>query len=142
MHSSTARAAAAYQQVEVTSRSPLELVVLLYDGAIGALRQTHDAMVTRDLAAKARSMKKALHIVHHLQSTLNMQEGGEVAANLDAVYRDVIGRILEANLQGAPELLDEAIALLTTVRQGWSEIADAPAPSTDNVLSLNSGTAR
>lgn len=142
MHSSTARAAAAYQQVEVTSRSPLELVVLLYDGAIGALRQTHAAMVDRDLAAKARGMKKALHIVHHLQSTLNMQDGGEVAANLDAVYRDVIARILEANLKGSPDLLDEAISLLTTVRHGWSEIAEAPASTSDGVLTLTAGGSR
>ncbi len=139
MHSSTARAAATYQQVEVTSRSPLELVVLLYDGAIGALRQTHAAMVNKDLAAKARSMKKALHIVHHLQSTLNMEEGGEVAANLDLLYRDVVSRILEANLQGAPELLEEAVTLLTTVRNGWNEIADAPASSSTGGATLSVG---
>ena len=121
MHN-TARAAATYQRVEVTSRSPLELVILLYDGAIGALRQTHTAMVEKDLVAKARHMKKAMQVVHHLQSTLNMEEGGEVATSLDTVYRDVVTRVLEANVTGRPELLHEAVMLLTTVRTAWTEI--------------------
>jgi flagellar protein FliS len=126
---SAARAMATYQEVQVTSRSPLELVVMLYDGAIANLRQAHDGMTRGHLVAKRNGMKKALEIVQHLQSSLDMEAGGEVAAQLDALYRDVVTRVLEANVQTTPALLEEAIQLLTTVREAWHAIAVAPAPT-------------
>jgi flagellar protein FliS len=122
----SARAVATYQEVQVTSRSPLELVVMLYDGAIDALRQARTAMMRRDLRQKRAAIGKALQVVDHLQSTLNLDEGGEVAANLDTLYRDVLSRILEANVRQDPELLDEAVRLLTPVRDAWSAIAEVP----------------
>jgi flagellar protein FliS len=127
----TARAIATYQEVQVTSRSPLELVVMLYDGAIAALRTAHDAMLRQDLVAKGNAIRKALTIVQHLQSSLNMEEGGEVSAKLDEVYRDVISRILEANVQRNPVHLEEAVRLLTTVREAWSALAGSSTNSLD-----------
>jgi flagellar protein FliS len=118
-----AQAVATYQEVQVTSRSPLELVVMLYDGALASLRHTHDAMLRNDLVAKRDGMKKAMRIVQHLQSSLNMDEGGEVAAHLDVVYRDVVSRILEANLHRDPAPLEECIRLLTPIREAWHAIA-------------------
>jgi flagellar protein FliS len=131
---------AAYQEVQVTSRSPLELVVMLYDGALSALRQAHGAMSARDLAAKRGAVTKALQIVQHLQSSLNMEEGADVAANLDTLYRDVITRIVEANVQGNPALLEEAIRLLEPVRDAWAAIAApaaAPADPSSPVAALD-----
>lgn len=125
----TARsAAAAYQQVEVTSRSPLELVVMLYDGALAALQQAAQAMRRRDLLTKRDAMNKALQIVQHLQSTLDMDQGADVAGQLDHLYGHVISRVLEANLTGNAEFIDEAARLLQTVRAAWAEVAAAPAP--------------
>jgi flagellar protein FliS len=124
-----ARAAAAtYQQVEVTSRSPLELVVMLYDGALAAMQNAALAMRRRDLLTKREAMNKALQIVQHLQSTLNMEEGADVAGQLDQLYGHVISRILEANVTGTPELIEEAARLLQTVRVAWAEVAALPAP--------------
>jgi flagellar protein FliS len=126
MAGSATRAMAAYQQVEVTSRSPLELVVMLYDGALGALRQAHESMLRQDVAGKREPMHKALEIVQHLQNTLNMEAGGEIAVQLDQLYRDVVTLVLEANVQSDPEPLSRAIRLLATVRDGWGSIAAAP----------------
>jgi flagellar protein FliS len=127
MLDSGTRAVATYQQVQVTSRSPLELVVMLYDGAISALRQAHGAMVAGDLMTKRESMKRGLEIIQHLQSSLNMEDGGEIATKLDLVYQDVIGRVLEANVAANPALLEEALRLLGIVRDAWGAIAAAPA---------------
>jgi flagellar secretion chaperone FliS len=120
-----ARAAATYQQVQVNSRSPMELVVMLYDGAIDSLSRAADAVRRRDLPAKRDHLARALAIVGQLQSTLDMDAGGEIAGNLDRLYTYLSGRILDASarLDAAP--LDEASRLLVTLREGWAHIATA-----------------
>jgi flagellar protein FliS len=123
MHVNHARAAATYKQVQVNSRSPLELVVMLYDGALASIERARDAMARRDLVTKGIQMSKALAILVELQSTLNLEEGREVAAHLDRLYTYLSTRILEANLHGQVEPLDEAIRLLSTVRSAWVEVA-------------------
>ena len=119
----TRAAAAAYTHVEVTSRSPLELVVMLYDGGITALTQARDAMQRRDLVAKRTSLTKALTIIAHLQSSLNMDEGRDVAQQLDHLYDYIVGRVTASNISGTTEGLDEAIRLLGTVREAWSQLS-------------------
>jgi flagellar protein FliS len=99
---------------------------MLYDGALDALHRAHEALGARDMATKRTAVTRALQIVQHLQSSLNMADGGEVANNLDTLYRDVITRIVEANVQGEPALLREAIGLLQPVRDAWAAIAAAP----------------
>ena len=94
----TRSAAAAYTHVEVTSRSPMELVVMLYDGGIAALTQARDALQRRDLVVKRTSLTKAISIISHLQSTVNMEEGRGVARQLDRLYDCSMERIATANV--------------------------------------------
>jgi len=124
---SKVRATSAYRQTQVQSRSPLELVVMLYDGAIRDMTAAKAAMARRDLANKRQAMSRALAIVSELQSTLNMKEGGEVAQRLDSLYGYVNGRLLEANMHGHVGALEDAISVFTTVREAWAQIATAPA---------------
>lgn len=120
------RAASTYQTVEVTSRSPLELVVMLYDGALAAMTQARDALARGDHLAKAPALSKALTIVHALQSTLDMDAGREVAAQLDALYSYVSERLTEANIRQDPALIDEAVRVFVTLREAWGQVAAAP----------------
>jgi flagellar secretion chaperone FliS len=121
------RAAATYQQVQITSRSPIELVVMLYDGAIDSLGLAREAMHRRDLSAKRDHMARALAIIGQLQSTLDMEAGGEIAGNLDHLYIYLTGRMVEASARLNPAPLEEAVRLLATLREGWVHIARAPA---------------
>jgi flagellar secretion chaperone FliS len=120
------RGAQAYLATQVQSRSPMELVVLLYDGAVRFLGQARDAMVANDLVAKRDALSKGTAILCALQSMLNMQEGGEIAERLDALYTYVQGRCLAANADGDPAALDEAIRLLGILRSAWAELAGTP----------------
>jgi flagellar protein FliS len=119
----TARAVAAYQEMQVASRSPLELVVMLYDGALDAIRHAAAAMRRGDAVAKKESMSKGLEILQHLQSTLNMEAGGAIAANLDQLYAWAAARVVEANVSCNADLLDEVVALLTPIRDAWATLA-------------------
>jgi flagellar protein FliS len=122
-----AHGASTYRQVQVeSSQSPLELVVMLYDGALASLAQARAALERGDLASKGRAMSKALSIVGHLQGTLNMEDGREVAHELDRLYIYITERLIEANLKRTLAPLDESIRLLETLRDAWAAIAGSP----------------
>ena len=97
MTPSFARGAEAYQQTLVQSRSPLELVVMLYDGAIRFVEQAAEAMDRRDMPAKAEAMSRSFAILAELQNTLNVRDGGEVARQLDALYAHMHDRLVASS---------------------------------------------
>jgi flagellar protein FliS len=119
----SARGAQTYQQNQVITRSPLELVVMLYDGAISALDLAVDAANGGRLTARAEALSKAMGILSHLQSTLDIERGGPVAQELDRLYTYMFGRISDANLSKTTAPLVEVRGLLSKIREGWSGIA-------------------
>jgi len=124
------KGAQAYLQTQVQSRTPVELVVMLYDGAIKFLGQAREAMAGGDMTAKRHALSRGLAIVQELQNMLNMEAGGEVAERLDGLYTYVLGRCYEANAQRDAAGLDEAIKLLTPLRDAWAELAaQSPNPA-------------
>jgi flagellar protein FliS len=126
MQAARARGAQAYYQTQVQSQSPLELVVMLYDGAIRFLNVAADGTRRQDLKAKREGMSRALAIISELQNTLNLQEGGEVAQSLDLLYTYINGRLLEANIKKDAAPLDEAVRLLQPLRDAWAQVATSP----------------
>jgi len=123
MTPTVARGAEAYRQTHVQSRSPLELVVMLYDGAIRFLEQASESLDRGDMVSKGEAMSKALAILAELQNTLNLQDGGEVAVRLDGLYAHMSQRLIDANIQRSSEPVKEVLQLLRTLREGWSQIA-------------------
>jgi flagellar protein FliS len=129
MQQTLARGAQAYIQTQIQSRSPLELVVMLYDGALRFLQQTVEAMERGDLVAKRDSLSRAMAIVTELQGMLDLEQGGEVAASLDSLYTYMMERLTTANQQKDPAPVAEVIRLMTGLREAWSQIAQAPPPA-------------
>src|SRR5262245_61563358 len=129
--SGAARGAMAYRTVDAQSRSPLELVVMLYDGAIRFLGEALDAHERKDQWARATAVSKALAIVGELRNTLNVDEGSDLAVELDRLYDYMMGRILDVTTKRDMSGLEEVRRLLTTVREGWLQVsaAAAAAPS-------------
>ena len=112
-----------YQEIAVQTSSPTQLVVMLYEGGIRFLRQSVEAIESNDLNRKRQSIDRAMAVIQHLQGTLDMERGGDVAAELDKLYTYISTKILEGSgkLQIAP--LEEAIKLLTVLHSGWEEVA-------------------
>ncbi len=123
------KGAQAYLQTQVQSRTPVELVVMLYDGAIAFLGQARDAMGVGDMVAKRHALSRGVAIVQELQHMLNLDAGGEVAERLDGLYTYILGRCYEANAQREMSGLDESIRLLTPLRDAWAAIAAQPSPA-------------
>jgi flagellar protein FliS len=117
------RGADAYRRTEVQSSSPIELVILLYDGAIRFVVEARQAIATKDVRARTAAVTRALAIIAELQNTLNMQEGGDVAGELDRLYTYMSGRLLDVTAKADDEAAKDVHKLLQTLRDGWSQIA-------------------
>lgn len=118
-----ARGAQAYYQTQIQSRSPLELVVMLYDGALRHLGQAGRANAQGDAGGRREALSRALAILGELQASLNMHEGREIASSLDGLYAYITSRLLEVATRKDASAIDEAIRLLTTLRDAWAEVA-------------------
>lgn len=117
-----------YQQNQVITRSPLELVVMLYDGAVSALTTCVEASERGDRLTRGSALSKTLAILGTLQSTLNMDRGGGVAQELDQLYTYMADRLTHANVTQTVEPIVEVRRLLSGLRDGWSQIAAQAAP--------------
>jgi len=126
--SGAARGALAYKTVDAQSRSPLELVVMLYDGAIRFLGEARDAHERKDQWARATAVSKALAIVGELRSTLNVDEGSSLAVELDRLYDYMMGRLLEVTTKRDLSGLEEVQRLLITIREGWVQVSASTSP--------------
>lgn len=132
MFGSMQRGVNAYAKVgmetSVISASPHKLIVLLYDGALAAIRNAARHMAAGEIAEKGVAIGKALDIIDSgLRASLDKKGGGEIAANLDALYVYMAQRLLTASLQNQVAMLDEVQALLVDLRDAWTQIGDKPA---------------
>ncbi len=116
----------AYLQTQVTTTSQGEILLMLYDGAIKFLTNAKTLIAARDMAGKGNAISRALDIVNELDSTLNMEKGGELSRNLHTLYLFCNKRLLMANLKASPEILDEVITILTNLRSAYAAIATLP----------------
>jgi flagellar protein FliS len=120
--------AAAYRQVGVSTgvaaATPHQLVLMLLDGFDDALVQAAGAMQAGAVPAKCRAIDRAARIVDEgLKASLNLAEGGELAAGLNDLYGYVSLRLLHANLHNDSAALDECRRLIRPLRDAWSAIA-------------------
>jgi flagellar protein FliS len=117
------RGANAYRQVDAQSRSPLELVVMLYDGVLSHLSEATAAVERGDLVTRSAAVSRSLSIIGALQSTLNVEEGGAVAIELDRLYTYASQRLIDVTTKQDFKALTEVHKLLTTIRDAWEQIA-------------------
>jgi len=122
----TSNAIASYQQNEVElsvySASPVELVVMLYDGAIQSLVQANALIQRGDIQAKAQQIIRATNIISELSGVLDLEQG-EVAQNLDGIYGYARKQLISANLRNDQGKINEVVHLLKELRSAWRELA-------------------
>ncbi|MFH1374431.1 MAG: flagellar export chaperone FliS [bacterium] len=125
----------AYRTASISGQSQLDLLLTVYDGAIVAFRAARQFYDDGDLGAGHEQLQKARRFVTHLYTTLDPDQGGEVAANLGKLYAFVINQISVAEATKDLAVIDDNITILSNVRAGWVELKQqenaepAPAPA-------------
>lgn len=115
--------------MEIKTATPEMVIVKLYEGALRFIRNAKRHQEAGEIAGRATSIAKSLAIVNELQHSLNLEQGGDIARNLDALYFYVTDCLLEANVRGTEQPLDAASMVLSTLNEAWVEIAKRPVGS-------------
>lgn len=127
----------AYAQVSVESAvlsaSPHQLVVLLFDGALSAMKKAVILIEQGDIPGKGQALGKAINIISNgLQSGLNHEVGCELATNLDSLYDYMTRRLLQANIHNDIDTINEVMELLNNIADAWKEIGPNSQHMRDN----------
>ena len=119
----------AYSKVGVASgveqASPHRLIQMLMEGAIEKVAKAKGYMERKEIANKGGHISWAISIIDGLRASLDKTNGGDIADNLDDLYDYMTRRLIRANMENNPDLLDEVISLLRSIKGAWEEIPSA-----------------
>lgn len=112
----------AYQKVAVETASQGKLIVMLFNGAVQRTKQAERLVGEGGKPADIHNhLIRAQEIVAELRSALDLSQG-EVAHNLNRIYRYIHDQLIQANLNKDPKIMAECIEHLETMRETWQEV--------------------
>jgi len=115
--------AQAYATTQISTASSVQVVVLLYDGAISSMKLAQEGIVALNFHDKERFLDRALRVVGELSASLNMEGGGVIAKDLQRVYEYIQFEVTQANLKNEPGRLEGPIRCMSAIRESWQELA-------------------
>ena len=128
--------AAVGTQTGVTEATPHRLIQMLLDGALDKIARAKGAMQRREIAEKGSCINSASSIILGLHDSLDMEAGGEMAANLSNLYDYMIRRLMEGHAANDMDALDEVASLLREIKRGWDAIPDEAISGGEMVKSM------
>ena len=111
---------AAYANNKVLTASPAELTLMLYDGAIKFCNIAIAAIEKKDVEKAHNNIKKTERIIREFDSSLD--DKYPVSEDFHRVYQYLLTRLRDANMSKDPEILEEVLKHLRTMRDTWKEV--------------------
>jgi len=112
-------------QTVAESNDPMAIVALLFDELIRAMQdfvvQSHKDNGKKEV--RSRQFSRSLTIIYALQSSLNFEEGGDIANNLFRLYEYARQQLLQDWKNKATDGTEKAIAALDDIREAWHQIS-------------------
>ena len=110
----------AYKQNSVTTASPGELTLMLYNGCLKFLGKAKVAIEQKNIQEKNINLQKSQAIISELMSTLNMDM--PIAKQMLPLYEYMNRRLIEANIKSDTSIINEVEGLVTEFRDTWKEV--------------------
>lgn len=128
-----------YKAIELKTRidaaSPHELINLLLQGARTHIATAQGNIDRKEIQEKGEHISKALSIIEGLKTSLNHEQGGEIAENLLQIYMHIEYLLLKANLNNDKELLVQSNVLLAQVHEAWQKVSPSSSESDPSLSS-------
>jgi flagellar protein FliS len=113
----------AYKQQSILTAPPGRLVVMLYDGCLRFLFQSAHALRAGNRKVAQERLRRAEAIIDELRVTLDREQGGQIAANLDALYGFSRSHLIKAWTEQDADKIDEVSRLMAELRDAWAQVA-------------------
>ncbi|NLF83220.1 MAG: flagellar export chaperone FliS [Candidatus Gastranaerophilales bacterium] len=110
-----------YQQSQIQTAPPEQILIMLYDGAIQFLNKALVALEQKNIQESHNNIIGAQNIIMEFMNTLNMDIGGEVARNLYSLYEYPHYRLIQANINRNAEMVQEVLRHLKDLKATWEE---------------------
>ncbi|TDQ36941.1 flagellar protein FliS [Aureibacillus halotolerans] len=110
----------AYQQNSVTTASPGELTLMLYNGCLKFIGQARNAIKNGEQARKNEALLKAQKIISELSVTLRGND--DLAGQMQSMYEYINHQLVQANTNNSEAALNEAEQYVTEFRDTWKEV--------------------
>jgi flagellar protein FliS len=141
VYTPTSAAANAYAKVglesDIIAASPHQLIVLLFEGAELSVRMAIRHIQDGDLMKKSAAITKASSIIlDGLRAALDSRRGGDLAAQLDALYDYMNKRVMLGHLRNDTAPLEEVLGLLRELREAWQQIGTATRAARPSLQSI------
>lgn len=111
----------AYRTAQVSTASPGQIVVSLYDGALRFVQEAARAYGAGDSPVGRAAVVKAERIVLELMANLDPERGGDLATALLRLYQYMIERLSAARESAGGPGLSEVEEMLEVLRDAWAE---------------------
>ncbi len=129
MDKDRSKGAKEYKRKQIESSTPVQLVVLLYDGAIEMINRASKVIEAKPdnwIEQFHNHLIAAQNIITELTVSLNIEHGGELASNLFRLYEYINHQLISANVEKSTKHLIEVKGLLQTLKEGWVTISEKP----------------
>ncbi len=110
---------AKYKEQSVTTATPEELTLMLYNGCIKFINLAEVYIEEKDYAKSNLNIQKAQDIIQELNITLNMDY--EISQNLRQLYTFINEKLLDANIKKDKQALFDAKEIVSDLRDTWKE---------------------
>ena len=116
------RSADQYKQMQIKTASPGKLLLMLYQGAVKFMKLAKKNIKEGKIEESHKNIIKAQNIILELQSTLNKEQGGQIAVQLESLYDFIYRELIQANLNKNTKHLDNVIPLVEELFVTYKEI--------------------
>lgn len=114
---------ASYREMEILSASPGRLVVMMFDHLMVQFERARIAMERQDIELQTTSICKARAIVSELLATLDFEKGGEIAAQLSALYTFMLSEMVDIGMRRDSVGVSRLALIAADLREGFSGAA-------------------
>ena len=112
-----------YRATKVETAGSVDLVVMLYQGAVKFIRLAVEALEQDDHKTAHTNFVRAQDIVVELLGSLNREAGGQIATQLAGVYDYCFRRLIHANVKKDVVPAQEVLGIFRDLSKAWQQIA-------------------
>lgn len=109
-----------YKQNTVSTATPEELTLMLYDGAIKFMNIGKYSIENKDIQKTSSALIRSQDIINELNHSLNMDY--ELSQDMRNLYDFMVSKLVDANVRKDTQPIDEALEIAYSMRDTWKEV--------------------